>query len=354
MSSTFGEIYKITSWGESHGKGVGVTVDGCPPGIEISEEEIQKDLDKRKPGQSNVTTTRKESDTIEILSGVFEGKTTGTPISMMVRNEDQRSKNYDDIKDLFRPGHADYTYQKKYGIRDYRGGGRSSGRETVARVSAGTIAKKVLERENIKIYAYTKSIGNIIAEDIDYNTIYQNVVRSADAKAAVDMEELILKVRKAQSSIGGIVEIAALNVPAGIGEPTFDKLDADIAKALISIGAVKGVEFGDGFELSTMRGEEANDEFINNNGKIETTTNHSGGILGGISNGMPIIVRAAIKPTASLSIEQNTVDINGNASKISTKGRHDPCIVPRVVPVIEGMMAIVLCDHYLRQKTLLR
>lgn len=352
MSSTFGEIFKLMSWGESHGKGIGVTVDGCPPHISLSEEDIQKDLDKRKPGQSHVTTTRKESDTIEILSGVFEGKTTGTPIAMMVRNEDQRSKNYDDIKDLFRPGHADFTYQEKYGIRDYRGGGRSSGRETVARVAAGAIAKKILEKENIKIYAYTKSIGNIGSQAVNYDEIYNNVVRTADKEAAAKMEELIVQVRKEQSSIGGVVEVVALNVPTGLGEPTFDKLDADIAKALISIGAVKGIEFGDGFELTKMRGEEANDIFVNNNGRIKTESNHAGGILGGISNGMPIIARVAIKPTASLSLEQRTVDIHGNSCVISTKGRHDPCIVPRVVPVIESMMAIVLCDHYLRQKTL--
>ncbi len=354
MSSSFGHLFKVTTWGESHGKGVGVVVDGCLPNIPLSEEDIQVELDKRKPGQSHVTTSRKESDIIEIQSGVFEGLTTGTPISMWVRNDDQKSKSYSNIKDLFRPGHADYCYFKKYGIRDYRGGGRSSGRETVARVASGAIAKKILQLEGIQVHAFTKSIGNIHIHQIALDEVYNNPVRSPDPSVADEMEELILKVRKEQSSIGGVVECIAFNVPPGLGEPTFDKLDADIAKAMMSIGSIKGVEIGDGFQLSRMRGEDANDSFINRDGKILTETNHCGGILGGISTGMPIIVRVAVKPTSSLAREQQTVNIKGESAVISTKGRHDPCIVPRIVPVIESMMAIVLCDHLLRQRSLLR
>lgn len=367
--STFGQIYKVTSWGESHGKGVGVVVDGCPPNIELDEQDIQKELDRRKPGQSNITTQRKEMDEIKIMSGVFQGKTTGTPISMMLFNTDQRPTNYDHIKDLFRPGHADYTYFKKYGIRDYRGGGRSSGRETVARVSAGAIAKKILfQEENVQIYAYTKSIGtiktdlNLLINDSDceiklnpslIKEIESNLVRTIDSNLANEMENIILDAKQNQNSVGGVVEVIAMNVPAGLGEPVFDKLDGDIAKALMSIGAVKGVEIGDGFKLSNLRGNQSNDQFINCNGKIITETNHAGGILGGISNGMPIVARVAVKPTASISQEQKTVNINGEELTISTEGRHDPCIVPRIVPVVESMIAITLCDHYLRQKRML-
>ncbi len=350
MSSSFGHSFRITTWGESHGKAIGVVIDGCPPKIPLSEEDIQVELDKRKPGQSRITTSRKEGDKVEILSGVFEGQTTGTPISMIVMNEDHRSKNYDDIKNLFRPGHADFSYLMKYGIRDYRGGGRSSGRETVARVASGAVAKKVLSKYGIQVFAYTKSIGPLMAENINLKEIENNPVRCPDPFKAQLMEELILKVKKEQNSIGGIVEVVSYNVPHGLGEPIFDKLDADIAKGLMSIGAVKGVEIGDGFLLSSMTGDQSNDPFINQDGIIKTETNHAGGILGGISTGMPIIVRVAVKPTPSLSRPQKTTDIHGNETIISTKGRHDPCIVPRIVPVIENMMALVLCDHFIRQK----
>lgn len=350
MSSSFGLIFRVTTWGESHGKGVGVVVEGCPPNIPLSEKDIQPELDKRKPGQSHITTARKESDQVEILSGIFKGFTTGTPISMMIKNKDQHSKSYDDIEELFRPGHADFTYFKKYGIRDHRGGGRSSGRETVSRVAGGAVAKKVLAQEGIDIHAYTKSIGSISISQVLLDEIYNNPVRSPDPSVAKEMEKLILKVKQEKSSIGGIVEMIASNVPSGLGEPVFDKLDGDIAKGLMSIGAVKGIEIGDGFKLAGMRGEESNDSFVNRDGKIVTETNHCGGILGGISTGMPIIVRVAVKPTPSLDREQKTVDIHGNEVMISTKGRHDPCIVPRIVPVVESMMALVLCDHLLRQK----
>ena len=349
MSSTFGHTFKITTWGESHGKGVGVVVDGCPPRIPLTEEDIQVELDKRRPGQSKITTPRKESDSVEILSGTFKGLTTGTPISMVVYNKDQRSKNYDDIKELFRPGHADYTYQKKYGIRDYRGGGRSSGRETIGRVAGGAVAKKVLEKYGIEIIAYTTAIGSIKSSQVIKEEIENNPVRTADPDVAQEMENLIMEVRKEQSSIGGEVEVVCYNVPAGLGEPVFDKLDGDIAKALMSIGAVKGVEIGDGFLVSSMRGEECNDLFANHDGEVVTETNHSGGILGGISNGMPIIARIAVKPTPSLSLDQKSVNVHGEEITISTKGRHDPCIVPRIVPVVENMMALVICDHLVRQ-----
>ncbi len=365
MSSIFGHVFKVSTWGESHGKAVGVVIDGCPPMTPISEEDIQLELDKRRPGQSHITTARKEADKVTLLSGIFEGYTTGTPIAMIVYNEDQRSRNYDAIKDLFRPGHADYTYLQKYGIRDYRGGGRSSGRETVARVAAGAVAKKVLSLNDIHIYAYTKGIGEISSDktiwqenlkgqySIDnnlLNEIAKNPIRTIDKELAADMEKLILEVKESNNSIGGIVEAVVHNVPPGLGEPAFDKLDADIAKALMSIGAVKGIEFGDGFQLARMRGDEANDQFINRQGKIVTATNHSGGVLGGISNGMPIVVRLAVKPTPSIAQNQTTVNLSGEEVTISTKGRHDPCIVPRIVPVIENMLAITLCDHFLKQK----
>ena len=347
MSSTIGQVFKITTWGESHGKAIGVVVEGCPPGISLSEEDIQLELNKRKPGQSKISTPRKEKDKVEILSGIFEGVSTGTPISMIVLNEDQQSTSYDNIKELFRPGHADYTYHMKYGIRDHRGGGRSSGRETIGRVAAGAIAKKILALYNITIHAYTKSIGNINISQVRLDEIENNSVRCPDPSVAKQMEELILEVKKENDSIGGIVEVISLNVPPGLGEPVFDKLDANIAKTLMSIGAVKGVEIGDGFQLAKMRGKEANDCFINKDGKIQMKTNHSGGILGGISTGMPIVARVAVKPTPSIDLEQETVNINGENKIISIKGRHDPCIVPRIVPVIENMMAIVICDHFL-------
>lgn len=350
--STIGKKLKITTFGESHGKAIGVVIDGVQPGLNISEEEIQKELDRRKPGQSKITTPRKESDKIEILSGIFEGKTTGTPICMLVWNKDQDSKRYEEIKDLFRPGHADLTYLKKYGIRDYRGGGRSSGRETIGRVAAGALAKKMLK--DVKIKAYVKQVGKIKAKTIDLNEIEDNIVRCPDKEAAKLMEKKILEAKSQGDSIGGIVEVVIENPPEGLGDPVFNKLDADLAKALMSIGAVKAVEIGAGIKVAEMHGSECNDQITKKGTKTITKTNNAGGIVGGISNGMPIIARVAVKPTPSISKEQDTVDIKGNKTKISTKGRHDPCICPRVVPVVESMVALVLADHLMIKKAIER
>ena len=349
-SNSIGKNFRITTFGESHGKAVGVVIDGVKPGLKISEEEIQSELDKRKPGQSKITTARKEEDKIHILSGIFNGKTTGTPICMLVYNKDADSSKYEKIKNIFRPGHADFAYFKKYGIRDHRGGGRASGRETVGRVAAGAIAKKFLSKANIKVIAYTKEIAGIEAKKFRQGEIGKNTVRCPDKKAAKVMEKAILKAKQNRDSIGGIVEVTALNVPAGLGDPVFCKLDAELAKALMSIPAVKGVEFGAGFELSKMRGRQCNDPFIKKGNKIITKTNNAGGILGGISNGMPIIARVVVKPTSSILKEQKTVDIKGKKIKIKIEGRHDPCICPRVVPVVESMVTIVLADALMRQK----
>jgi len=344
--NSFGKIFRITTFGESHGKAIGVIIDGCPAGLEINESYIQKELDRRKPGQSRVTTQRKEEDRAEILSGVFEGKATGAPITLVIYNKDADSGKYVAIKELFRPGHADFTYFKKYGVRDWRGGGRASSRETAARVAAGAIAKRILEKEGIKIIGYTKEVAGIAAGKIDYGQIEKNMVRCPDAKAAKRMETAILNALKEGNSVGGIVEITAKRVPPGLGEPVFDKLSADIAKALMSIGAVKGVEIGDGFALAGMKGSESNDQM----GKKGFLTNHCGGILGGISTGQDITVRIAVKPTSSIAKEQKTIDIKGRESRINVFGRHDPCICPRIVPVAESMMALVLADHLLRQR----
>ncbi|MBU2590910.1 MAG: chorismate synthase, partial [Nitrospinae bacterium] len=330
---------------------VGVVIDGCPAGISLSEEDIQHDLDRRRPGVSSVSTSRNEADKAEILSGIFEGKTTGTPISILVKNNGQHSNDYSNIRELFRPGHADYTYQAKYGLRDYRGGGRSSGRETIGRVAAGAVAKKILERAGIKIIGYTKQIGNIEISSFDADAIDSNDVRSPDPKAAKEMITLIEAAKRDGDSIGGVVEVVAKGVPAGLGEPVFDKLDADIAKALMSIGAVKGVEIGDGFASATRRGSENNDHIVSNKDKISFSTNHAGGILGGISNGDDIVARIAVKPTASISKPQPTVDLRGKQQEIRTEGRHDPSICPRIVPVAEAMLALVLADHLLRNRS---
>ena len=348
--STFGTNFRMISFGESHGRAAGVVIDGIKPGLRISKEDIQKELDKRKPGQSKVTTQRKEDDKVEILSGIFNGKTTGTPICLVVFNKDADSAKYGRIKNLFRPGHADFTYLKKYGIRDYRGGGRSSARETIARVAAGAVAKKILSKKGIKITAYTKEVAGIKADRIDFSEIEKNAVRCPDKAAAKKMEKAILKAKSEGDSVGGIVEVIADGVPAGLGDPVFDKLSAEIAKALMSIPAIKGIEIGAGFLAAKMKGSECNDVFIKKNGKIITKTNNSGGILGGISTGMPIVARVAVKPTASILQEQETVGINGRKAKITIEGRHDPCICPRVVPVVEGMMAITLADALMRQR----
>ncbi len=348
--STFGKIFKIATWGESHGAGVGVVVDGCPAGLPLKEADIQKELDRRKTGQSKVTTTRKEADKVRILSGVFQGKTMGTPIALWIENHDADSSKYELIKDLYRPGHADYTYQMKYGMRDYRGGGRSSARETAGRVAAGAIAKKLLAHYKIKVIGYTRKIGPFSAKKIDFNEIERNIIRCPDKAVTDKMIDHIMKIRKKGDSVGGVVEVIAKNVPAGIGEPVFDRLDADLAKAVMSIPAVKGVEIGVGFEAAEMLGSECNDAFVLKGKKISTKTNHAGGILGGISNGENIVLRLVVKPTSSINKTQNTVTQKGKKATINVEGRHDPCICPRAVPIAEAMVALTLIDHVMRQK----
>jgi len=349
--SSFGKLFKITTWGESHGRGLGVVIEGCPAGLPIKESEIQLELNRRRTGQSKVTTTRKEGDQIQIMSGVFKGKTTGTPISLLVENEDADSSKYELIKDLYRPGHADYTYDMKYGFRDYRGGGRSSARETVARVAAGAIAKKLLARERIKIIGFTRQIGKHIAQNIDYREIENNIVRCPDNKIAEKMVNSIMRARKKGDSLGGVVEVIAQGVPAGLGEPVFDRLDADLAKAVMSMPAVKGVEIGVGFQSAIMTGSECNDVFVMKNKKVTTATNNAGGILGGISNGMDIVIRLVVKPTSSINKAQDTVTQQGKKAEIRVEGRHDPCVAPRAVPIAEAMVAITLIDHLYRAKS---
>ena len=349
--SSFGKLFKITTWGESHGRGLGVVIEGCPAGLPIKESEIQLELNRRRTGQSKVTTTRKEGDQIQIMSGVFKGKTTGTPISLLVENEDTDSSKYELIKDLYRPGHADYTYDMKYGFRDYRGGGRSSARETVGRVAAGAIAKKLLARERIKIIGFTRQVGKHIAKNIDYREIENNIVRCPDNKIAEKMINSIMRARKKGDSLGGVVEVIAQGVPAGLGEPVFDRLDADLAKAVMSMPAVKGVEIGVGFQSAIMTGSECNDVFAMKNKKVITTTNNAGGILGGISNGMDIVIRLVVKPTSSINKAQDTVTQQGKKAEIRVEGRHDPCVATRAVPIAEAMVAITLIDHLYRNKS---
>jgi len=349
--SSYGKLFKITTWGESHGRGLGVVIEGCPAGLPIKESEIQLELNRRRTGQSKVTTTRKEGDQIQIMSGVFKGKTTGAPISLLVENEDVDSSKYELIKDLYRPGHADYTYDMKYGFRDYRGGGRSSARETVGRVAAGAIAKKLLTRERIKIIGFTRQVGKHIAKNIDYREIENNIVRCPDNKIAEKMINSIMRARKKGDSLGGVVEVIAQGVPAGLGEPVFDRLDADLAKAVMSMPAVKGVEIGVGFQSAIMTGSECNDVFVMKNKKVVTATNNAGGILGGISNGMDIVVRLVVKPTSSINKAQNTVTQQGKKAKIRVEGRHDPCVATRAVPIAEAMVAITLIDHLYRTKS---
>ena len=349
--SSFGKLFKITTWGESHGRGLGVVIEGCPAGLPIKESEIQLELNRRRTGQSKVTTTRKEGDQIQIMSGVFKGKTTGTPISLLVENEDVDSSKYELIKDLYRPGHADYTYDMKYGFRDYRGGGRSSARETVGRVAAGAIAKKLLARERIKIIGFTRQVGKHIAKNIDYREIENNIVRCPDNKIAEKMINSIMRARKKGDSLGGVVEVIAQGVPAGLGEPVFDRLDADLAKAVMSMPAVKGVEIGVGFQSAIMTGSECNDVFVMKNKKVITTTNNAGGILGGISNGMDIVIRLVVKPTSSINKAQDTVTQQGKKAEIRVEGRHDPCVATRAVPIAEAMVAITLIDHLYRTKS---
>jgi chorismate synthase len=344
MSSTFGHQFKITTWGESHGPALGVVIEGCPAGLELDVEDIQKDLNRRRVGQSIITSTRNEQDRAEVLSGIYEGVTTGAPISLITYNADQRSKNYDNLKDVFRPGHADYTYWAKYGHRDHRGGGRSSSRETWGRVAAGAIAKKVLGEFGVDVFGYTTEIGGIEMQSFDRDQIEQNLVRCPDPVAAEAMVEAITKVRKDRDSLGGVVEVRASGVPVGLGDPTFDKLDALIGMAMLSIPASKGVDIGAGFALSRQRGSAANDPFTIEDGRIRSRTNNAGGTLGGISTGEDVVARVAFKPTSSIAREQDTVDVHGEAQKLLVEGRHDPCVVPRAVPVVEAMLALVLVD----------
>jgi len=345
-ANTFGEIIRVTTFGESHGKAIGAILDGIKPGIEISEEDIQKELDRRRPGQSSITTRRKESDKVHILSGVFEGKTTGAPIALIIYNEDYKSQHYEELKDVFRPGHADFTFYMKYGIRDHRGGGRSSGRETACRVACGAIAKKLLERKGVKIIAHTVEIaGQPIQKIGSFENIEQNPVRCSDPDSARIMEEEILKARKDADSVGGIVQLEIHGLPPGLGDPIFAKLNSRLASALISIGAIKGIEFGDGFQLARLRGSESNDAMENGS----FLTNHAGGILGGISTGQPVIVRLVVKPTSSIGKSQKTMDVHFNNREIRVHGRHDPCIVPRVIPVIENMTALTILDIWMVQ-----
>lgn len=352
--STFGKILTMTTWGESHGAGIGVVVDGCPAGLLLAEEDIQKYLDRRKPGQSRYTTKRNESDSVEIMSGVFEGRTTGTPIAMMIRNQDQHSKDYSEIAGYYRPGHADYTFDKKYGFRDYRGGGRSSGRETIGRVAAGAVAAKILEGLGVRVTAYTKAIGNIQVqpERFDMEECSRNMLYMPDASAAAEAQMFLEEKMAQMDSTGGIVECVIQGVPAGIGEPVFEKLDANLAKAICSIGAVKGFEIGDGFEAAKTTGALNNDAFcISPDGRVGKRTNHAGGILGGISDGTEIVFRAAFKPTPSIASPQKTVNRDGREIEISVKGRHDPIIVPRAVVVVEMMAAFTVADMMLAGMT---
>lgn len=344
--STYGNIFKITTWGESHGKALGVVVDGCPAGINLCEEDIQTFLDRRKPGQSKYTTQRSEDDNVEILSGIFEGKTTGTPISMIVHNKDHHSADYSQIASYYRPGHADYTFDEKYGFRDYRGGGRSSGRETIGRVAAGAIASKILNTLGIEITTYSKSIGNIEInyDNFDKTEITKNPMYMPDIDAAGKAADMLKQKMAEMDSCGGIIECIIEGMPTGIGEPVFEKLDANLAKALMSIGAVKGFEIGDGFKVATMNGSTDNDGFTITDGIIHKTSNHAGGIMGGISDGSPIILRAAIKPTPSIAQTQKTINKSGENIDINIKGRHDPIIVPRAVVVVEAMTSITLVD----------
>lgn len=355
MSSTYGKIFKISTFGESHGKAIGVVIDGCPAGINFEDEFIQNELDKRKPGQSRITTQRKEADEFQVLSGVFEGKTTGTPIALVIFNEDQRSKDYGHIADKFRPSHADYTYTAKYGVRDYRGGGRSSARETAARVAAGGLAKLFLNSFNISIHAYVSQVGKLKLEtpywELDLSKTEDNAVRCPDEAMAQEMFDYIDDIRKRGDSIGGVITCVLKGVPVGWGEPVFDKLHAELGKAMLGINAVKGFEYGSGFAGTELCGSEHNDEFYTDEtGKVRTKSNHSGGVQGGISNGEDIYFNVAFKPTATIMIDQESVNEAGEKVIVSGKGRHDPCVLPRAVPIVEAMSALVLADFALRSR----
>ncbi len=347
--SSYGQCFRITTFGESHGGAVGVVIDGATPGVELSEADIQADLDRRKPGQSFLTTPRQEADQVRIMSGVFEGRTTGTPILLILYNKDARPQAYDDIKDKFRPGHADYTYLMKYGLRDYRGSGRASGRETAGRVAAGAVAKKLLARRGVRIVAYTLKAAGISCAEIDESAVERNPLRACDMEAAAAMERRLAELQQEKDSAGGIVECRVRGLPAGLGEPVFDKLDAELAHAMLSLGAVKGIEFGAGFAAADMTGSAHNDG-MDASGFV---TNNAGGILGGISTGAELVFRIAVKPVSSIAKVQRTVTVEGAETDIVTEGRHDTCILPRIVPVVEAMAALVLEDHFKRQAALL-
>ncbi len=353
MKNIFGKIFRITSFGESHGVGVGVVIDGCPAGLEISQEEIQAELNKRRPGQDQFSTPRDEKDQVEILSGVFEGKTLGTSIGLLVRNKDANSKSYETIKNLYRPGHADFVYEQKYGIRDWRGGGRASARETIARVAAGAIAKKLLANSKVDILGFVRQIGNTKTEiqEIDRKIVESNPLRCPDPETFEEFSKEIEDAKADGDSVGGVVEVVVKNLPVGLGEPVFNKLSADLAQALVSIPAVKGFEIGDGFECATKRGSENNDELVSIDGKTKTKTNHAGGIVGGISNGEDLVLRIALKPPSSISKKQKTVNKDGEETTIEVHGRHDPCVCARAVPVAEAMVALVLADHILLNRS---
>lgn len=351
--NTYGTLFRITTFGESHGHSIGVVIDGCPSGLELDEAFIQSELDRRKPGQSKITTQRKEEDTFKILSGVFEGKSTGAPIAIVIENSDQRSKDYSHLENTFRPSHADYTYEAKYGHRDHRGGGRSSARETAARVAAGAIAKLFLKKHSVEINAFVAQVGELKAPpytQLDLTKTENNIVRCPDPAMAEKMIALIDQVRLSRDTVGGVVTCVIKNTPVGLGEPVFDKLHAELGKAMLSINAVKGFEYGSGFEGVKLHGSQHNDEFYNEGGKIKTKTNHSGGIQGGISNGEDIYFNVAFKPVATIMQDQQSVDKEGNDVTVSGKGRHDPCVVPRAVPIVEAMAALVLADFTLRSK----
>lgn len=352
---SFGKLFKVTNWGESHGKAIGVVIEGCPAGLELSEEDIQPFLDKRRPGQSKITTRRDEKDQVKILSGTVNGITSGTPISLMIENQDQKSKDYSEMEKIYRPSHADYTYQQKYGIRDVAGGGRSSARITAGHVAAGAIAQKILQKAlGTDVTGYVKSVNdlvlNIPSEDVNADLIEATPVRCPDTALAEKMIERIEAARKSGDSLGGVVECRINSVPVGLGEPVFDKLEADLAKAMMAINASKGFEIGSGFAGTLETGTSHNDVFINDNGTVKTKTNNSGGVLGGISNGMPIVFRVAFKPTPTIIKEQDTVNLEGEETAFHGRGRHDPCVLPRAVPIVEAMAALVLCDHFLRYR----
>ena len=358
MGNTFGQLFRVTTFGESHGGGIGVVIDGCPPKIDISEAKIQRELDRRRPGQSKITTQRKEEDRCEILSGVFEGKTLGTPISILVRNKDARPEDYVDVATKFRPSHADFTYDAKYGIRNWQGGGRASARETIGRVAAGAIAREVLCTfyPKIDIVAYVTQIHEVVAKidrsQVQAKDVDANLVRCPDAAAAKIMTQLIEEIREQGDSLGGVIECVVRNAPSGLGEPVFDKLEADLAKAMLSLPATKGFEIGSGFSATRMKGSEHNDPFEMRGGAVRTSTNYSGGIQGGISNGEEIYFRVAFKPTATIAREQQTITASHEQTMLAARGRHDPCVLPRAVPMVEAMAALVLCDHALRQRAI--